>query len=573
MKRWLWPVILLVVGSAAAGGYALSRNGTGRGDPPYRVVALDRGPLTAAVRATGTLTPVSTVLVGSQLSGQIVEILVDYNSPVKAGQVVARLFSDQIRARREGALAEVAAARADLEVRTAQIARARATRLRADATLADLAAQAERAAATLAEGQRALERQQSLFGSGTGARAGLDAARTQVQIQRSQIASVEAQKASAQAEIAGIEADIALAAAQVQASEAVLRQRQARLSEIEIDLANTDIRSPVDGVVVNRQIELGQTVAASLSAPTLFTIARDLAEIDIYANVDEADVGRIREGQRVTFSVNAYPNRGFEGAVKLVRLGAQTVQNVVTYTGVIRVQNADLALMPGMTANLQIVTDQRGDALRAPNAALRFKPVTQAAIVAAPAVVEEAAPFTGPAQGGGQAQARAFQALRERVVETVKPTPEQLAAIDRIVADSRARLDADRRGASPEENRRNVQTVRREAIRQIGDLLDPERRDAFRKAVQAQAGQGGGGGQGGAPGGQRRPRETTPGRVYVLGEDGQPRGVDVRLGVGDGAMTEIVAGEIEAGANVIIGGGPPRTAAAPATPTRGPRLF
>jgi HlyD family secretion protein len=565
-------VLLLVLGSAAAGGYALSRNGAGRGEPPYRVVALDRGPLTASVRATGTLTPVSTVLVGSQLSGQIVEILVDFNSPVKAGQVVARLFSEQIRARREGALAEVAAARADLEVRRAQIERARATRLRADATLADLAAQATRAAATLAEGERALERQRSLFGSGSGARAGLDAARTQVEVQRSQLASVAAQTASARAEIAGIEADITLADAQAKASEAVLRQRQARLSEIEIDLANTDIRSPVDGVVVNRQIELGQTVAASLSAPTLFTIARDLTEIDIYANVDEADVGRIREGQRVTFSVNAYPNRSFEGAVKLVRLGAQTVQNVVTYTGVIRVRNADLALMPGMTANLQIITDQRGDVLRAPNAALRFRPVTQTAVVAAPEVVDDAGPFAGPALGAaGQAQARALQALRERLVETVKPTVDELAAVDRILAETRTRLQQDRQGASPEENRRNAQAARRDAMRRIGEALEPARRDAFLKAVQAQAAAGGAPG-GASANGPRRQRQTTPGRVYVLGEDGQPRGIDVRLGVSDGAMTEIVAGEIEAGAAVIIGGGPPRLAQ-PTPQTRGPRLF
>lgn len=563
VKRWLWPALLVLAGTAAAWAYAFSWNGAARNEAPYRLASLDRGPIVASVRATGTLTPVSTVLVGSQLSGLIVEILVDFNSQVKAGQVVARLFSDQIRARREGAMAEAAGARADLAVKQAQLERAQATRLRANATVKDLAAQRERVEATLRENRRALERQQELFRSGAGSRATLDAAQTQVDIQTAQLASSEAQAASAQAEILGLEADIALARAQALASEAVLMQRQARLREIEIDLSNTEIRSPVDGVVVNRQIELGQTVAASLSAPTLFTVARDLREIDIYANIDEADVGRIREGQRVTFSVNAYPNRTFEGQVQLVRLGAQTVQNVVTYTAVIRVRNQDMALLPGMTANLQIVTDERRDVARIPNAALRFRPATTTAMVAAAPTQggEEADPF-GAGQGAGQAQ-RAARVMRERIVEQVKPTPEQMAAIDAALSESRERLRAERQGASPEEMRRNAQAARRDTARRIAEALDPERRALFLQAMQAL--------QEGAR--QGRARETQPGRIYVLGEDGVPRGVDVRLGVTDGAMTELAGGDIAPGAAVIVGGGPPRAPQpAPAGP-RAPRLF
>ncbi len=456
MKRWLTAAAILLGITGAAGVYAFSFGNGGRDAPPYRLAAVDRGPITASVRATGTLTPVSTVLVGSQLSGQIVEILVDFNSPVKANQVVARLFSEQIRARRDAGLADVEGGRADVAVRRAQLERAKATRARAEANLKDFAAQRDRAEATLAENRRTLERQQELFRSGSGSRVTLDSARTQVEVQTAQIASIDAQTASARAEIVGLDADIALAQAQVQAGEASLLQRQARLRDIEIDLANTEIRSPVDGVVVQRQIELGQTVAASLSAPTLFTIAQDLREIEIYANIDEADVGRIKPGQRVTFNVNAYPNRTFEGEVKVVRLGAQTVQNVVTYIGVISVRNDDLALLPGMTANLQVVTDQRANALRAPNAALRFRPVVAAvAGAAAPPAQDEAGPFGGAA--GGQGGQRAAQVLRERIVQDVKPTPEQLRAIDAILADAREALRAQRQGASAEEIRRAAQ--------------------------------------------------------------------------------------------------------------------
>jgi HlyD family secretion protein len=557
--------VIALLASAAAGGYAYSVSGGSGNDAPYRLASIDRGNITASVRATGTLTPVSTVLVGSQLSGLIVEILVDFNSQVTAGQVVARLFADQIKSRRDGALAEMAAAEADVGVKRAQIDRARATRLKADSNLRDMAAQRERAMATLAENRRALERQTDLFRTGSGSRAVFDAAKTQVDVQSSQLASVEAQTASARAEIVGLDADIALATAQAKASEAVLLQRKARLADIEIDLSNTDIRSPVDGVVVQRQIELGQTVAASLSAPTLFTIARDLRQIEIYSNIDEADVGRIKPGQKVSFTVNAYPNRTFEGAVKLVRLGAQTVQNVVTYTGVIVVDNADLALLPGMTANLQVITDERQNALRAPNAALRFKPVSTAALVSgASAPVDEASPFAQGPGGGGGAN-RAAQMFRERLISEVRPTPEQLAAIDGILEAGRERLRAERQGASLEELRRNAQVMRRDNMAKIAQALDPERRARFEKATAEMQAQNR----------QRQQRDTTPGRVHILGEDGQPKAIDVRLGVTDGAVTEIIGGELQAGASLITGGGPLRPPAQPALASRArsPRLF
>ncbi|MDU0340925.1 HlyD family secretion protein, partial [Bosea rubneri] len=412
MRVW---VIGAGIGAAAlATGYlALRPTGGVANDAAYRTAAIDRGQITASVRATGTLTPVTTVVVGSMLSGQVVEILADYNSQVKAGQIVARLNSDQIKTRRDAAAADLSQAKADLVVKRAQLERARVARTKADSTVKDLEAQRDRTKAQLTDAKRTFDRQNELFTRGAGAQQGLDSARTQVEIQTATLASNEAQIASLKAEISGLDADISLAEGQVQSGEALISQREAKLKDILIDLERTDIRSPVDGVVVQRQVNLGQTVAASLSAPELFQIAQDLRIIDIYANIDEADVGRLKTGQTVSFSVNAYPNRSFQGKVEMVRLGAQTIQNVVTYTGVVRVENRDLALLPGMTANVQIVTDDRQDVLRVPNAALRFRPL------GGPTALPAEAPA---ARGGGN---RAAGALRERIEEDVQPTPEQ----------------------------------------------------------------------------------------------------------------------------------------------------
>ncbi|KAB0267040.1 HlyD family efflux transporter periplasmic adaptor subunit [Microvirga brassicacearum] len=373
-KTWLWLIGVLAVCGTAAFIFWTSAGGRAS-DPAFRLAAIDRGDLTASVRATGTLNPLTTVLVGSQLSGQVVEILADYNTPVKQGQIVARLFSEQIRSRRDAALADLAQARAERDTKSAQIDKARSALQRAEAIADDLMAQKDRAQAQLEEAQRNFDRQTELLARAVGAQNTLDQTRTQLDIHKAVLVSAKAQIASNRAEASGLRADIALAEAAVKSAEALILQREAKLRDVEIDLARTDIRSPVDGVVVKRDIDLGQTVAASLSAPTLFTIAQDLREIDIYANIDEADVGRIKPDQPVSFTVNAYPNRNFSGTVRLVRLSAQTVQNVVTYTAVIGVKNQDLALLPGMTANLQIITDERTDVLRIPNAALRFRPL------------------------------------------------------------------------------------------------------------------------------------------------------------------------------------------------------
>ncbi|HEV2554841.1 MAG TPA: efflux RND transporter periplasmic adaptor subunit [Bosea sp. (in: a-proteobacteria)] len=551
LRKWL--IGTGVVAVLAAGGYWAWRPAGGpSSEAAYRTAPIDRGQITAAVRATGTLTPMTTVLVGSQLSGQIVEILADYNSQVKAGQVVARLNSDQIRTRRDAAQADVMQARADLLVKRAQLDRARSTRLKANSTVKDLEAQRDRTAAQLADARRTFERQSELFKRNTGSQQALDTASTQVEVQVATLASSEAQIASAKAELNGLDADILLAEGQVKSGEALIAQREAKLKDILIDLERTDIRSPVDGVVVQRQVDLGQTVAASLSTPTLFQIAQDLRTIDIYANVDEADVGRLKAGQPSTFTVNAYPNRTFEGRVEMVRLGAQTIQNVVTYTGVIRVENADMALLPGMTANLQVVTEDRRDVLRIANAALRFRPAGAGALSPAPATPGAAAVAQGAAAGRGAAQA---MALRERIETELQPTPEQKQAIAAIMQERRAGFREAMAGLTEEERRAVFRKARADMIAKIAAVLDPERKAKFEAMMQ---------------GGRAAPQQGTPGRVYVLDDDGRPRAVPVMLGPTDGAYTELLSGDLQEGQAVVIGGGPRPSAAAQSTPARPP---
>lgn len=542
-----------------------------RSPEQWRTVKVDRGPISESVRATGTLNPVTTVLVGSQLSGQIIDVLADYNTPVKAGQIVARLNPEQITARRDGARAELAQARAELAVRKAQAERARATRKRSDSALADQLAQADRAAAMLAENRRALERQQELSSRGSSTQAALDTARTQVDMQLAAQASTTAQVASARAELLGLDADIALAEAQVMAAEAAILGRQAKLKDVEIDLERTDIRSPVDGVVVQRQVELGQTVAASLASPTLFLVAQDLREIEIYANVDEADVGRLTDGQTVNFTVNAYPARAFTGKIRLVRLGAQTIQNVVTYTAIVRVANLDMALKPGMTANLAIMTSERQDVVRVPNAALRFRPPvpgTAPTPSTRPVPLPNASPAQAAGRGGREEAVRMMADIRARVVTELKLTEAEIAAVDAALSEGRGNGRGRLQGLEVEERRAAARDMRREMMERVASALPANKRDDFRKIIADMA-------RAAQPGPQA-PRDIgVPGRVFVVGDNGRPAQVDVRLGISDGGLTEVISGDLPEGREVITGLAQRGDAAATGRPqpTRAPRMF
>jgi HlyD family secretion protein len=309
-------IISAVIILLAVTGYILFR---GRGnEPKFRTEKVVKGDIVMAVSSTGTVNPVTTVLVGTQVSGTIKEIYVDFNSPVKKGQLIARI---------DPALFE------------AQVNQARANLFSARANL-------EKAEATLVDAKRTMERNKELLSKNLIAQSDFDTAET----------NYETAKAS------------------VSAAKAQVVQTEAALSLAETNLYYTKIVSPVEGIVVSRNVDVGQTVAASFQTPTLFSIAQDLTKMQIDANVDESDIGNIKVGQDVEFIVDAYTDITFKGSVWQVRNAPITVQNVVTYDVVIKVDNPELKLKPGMTANVSIITAIKKGVLKIPNAALRFSP-------------------------------------------------------------------------------------------------------------------------------------------------------------------------------------------------------
>jgi len=289
-------------------------------DPPpthYKTMAVDRGPITALVTATGTVNPVISVQVGSQVSGKVAKLFADFNSKVTQGQLLAQIDQQPYKAR-------VSQARAALKSATGNLARAK-----------NSAAQRKR--------------------------------------ERDRLATLRQQAFVSQAELDLAETNYRDALAQVDVAQAQADQAGAALSSAELDLGYTTISSPVQGIVISRNVDVGQTVVASFQTPTLFVIAQDLTQMQVNTNVSESDIGGVTEGKPARFRVDAYPKHTFEGTVTQVRNAPISIQNVVTYDVVITVDNTDLKLKPGMTANVTIVTDEKEHPLRVPNSALRFR--------------------------------------------------------------------------------------------------------------------------------------------------------------------------------------------------------
>lgn len=291
---------------------------TGEDVSKYKTAVIKRGDIKASVTATGTVNAVTTVDVGTQVSGTIKNIYADFNSIVKKGQLIAQIDPTLFEAQVQKARANLDAGRANLE----------------------------KAMAAMIDAKRTMERNRELFSKDLIARSDLDTAETNYETARAQAESYKAQ-------IGQLEADLKYA---------------------ETNLKYTRILSPVNGVVVSRKVNVGQTVAASFQTPTLFTIAEDLTKMQIDTNMDEADIGKITVGQRAEFTVDAYPETPFKGVVSEVRIAPTTIQNVVTYDVVVRVDNPELKLKPGMTANVSVITESKEGVLLVPNAALRFKP-------------------------------------------------------------------------------------------------------------------------------------------------------------------------------------------------------
>ena len=486
------PLLLGIAVVAILGGGAwwwTARKGEAA-DSAYRTATIERGDIRVAISATGTLSAISTVTVGSQISGQVTDVLVDYNSEVKKGEVLARIDPSTYEAQ--------------IEQGNAQIANAQASLKQAQATLAN---------------------------------AELDYTRK---------ADLGRHKLVAQSDVDLARAARDQARAQVNAAQAQIRQQTASTQTTRVNLDRTVIRSPVDGVVLTRTIEPGQTVAASLQAPELFTIAEDLSKMKIELAVDEADIGQVKVGQAVSFTVDAFADRQFRGQVQQVRLSATTTSNVVTYPVVVSVDNSDGTLLPGLTVNAEIEVSKRDDILKVSNAALRYKPTGEAATATAAAQ----APQGGQNRGGGIGDDLA------RVAGSLQLKPDQQAAFDAALTALRERqaarmAQAQQRGASmfggaprPGGNAgggsgaMQAQMRQRMAERMQQDFapfratLDDTQKQRWDAELRALLGA------------KRAP-------IYTL-VNGKPEMVQVRIGASDGTSTE-VSGAVKEGDVVVVG--------------------
>ena len=351
-------ISVVVVAVLVIAGMLFTR--TSAKTPDYMTAPATIGSIRTVVNATGTIQPVVTVQVGSQTSGQVQELYADFNSVVKRGQLLAKIDPRNAQAQAENAGAAAAAAQA--QVRNAEAGRAtREAEVRSAQSNLGAADVDRNNTATLYD--RAVElNQKGLLSKNDfdGAKANADSSR--------------AKYGQAQAGVQQAEAQQAASSADLDQARAQLARAQAELKQARVNLGYTNIYSPVDGVVISRNVDVGQTIAASLQSPTLFTIANDLTRMQVNASVDEADIGNVADGAEVTFSVDAYPRELFRGRVQETRLNPSTVQNVVTYGVILDVDNSELKLKPGMTANTTIIVDRRDRVLAIPNTALRYTP-------------------------------------------------------------------------------------------------------------------------------------------------------------------------------------------------------
>ncbi len=495
MRRWIIvaaALAVVVVAWRVFGGQAPDDA------PPLRFGLVDRGDVVRSVAATGRLEPVGAVEVGSQLSGQIAEVLVDFNDPVEQGQIIARLDPSTFAQRVLVDEADLAVQRANLTAAEAQLTAARA----------DLRA-----------AEREHQRQQDLETRGVSSVSALDAAL--------------AARDRARASVNTAEANVEVAGARV-------TQAEAALENARIDLERASIRAPTDGVVINRTVENGQTVAASLQAPVLFTIAEGLDRMRVEIRVDEADIGEVRQGLPVRFTVDAYVDQTFEGDVVQVRINPTVEQSVVTYTVVAETPNPRLSLLPGMTANAEIILEERTDVLRVPNAALRWTPADAPREDARPAGPGARAGFGGRGGGGGGRLARLTAAL--------ELTEEQQAQVEPIVAEASAAMRAAFQEAQASGDMSAVRgragQAMQTALAQIRPLLTEAQRERL-DALQGRAR-------------ERRGDQARRGVVWVEGAGGRLERVVVSLGAQDAERSEVLEvlqGPLADGDAVITGGG------------------
>ncbi len=518
MKRALIFLLIVLSIGAGAGAYYIRHSA-----PEIQVITspITRGDIVDTVGASGTLQAVTTVQVGSQVSGNIQYLGADFNSIVKKGQVIARL---------------------DPSLFDAQLQQARANLAQTRANLVKSQSDLERSKVQLTDTQQRYARAKELAARQLLPQSDLDAAKIAVD--------------SAQASLQSQQATVVQAQAGVTQSQASVNQNQ-------VNLGHTVIAAPIDGIVTQRSVDVGQTVAASMQAPTLFVIAADLTKMQVNANIDEADVGRIRPGQHVTFRVDAYPTETFEGTVSQIRLQPVVVQNVTTYGTVIGVPNTQLKLKPGMTANVKVEIAKRIDTLRVPNVALRFRPSTDVFAALNQPVPPEASGRGGrgggPGRGGnrnGAMDAPAAKPAPAPSPSTVMPAPAGSppgAGFGRGGGGGGRGFDPVRmmerfQGLSPDEQTQFIARLKDRGQ----DTRSSERQRHGRAKAPAKAKS--------APASAQTidalfaplPAVESRGRAWLF-IDHQLKPVSLRLGISDGANTALLGGELQQNTQVVTG--------------------
>src|SRR6266571_92633 len=542
--------LVAVLGGAVGGGYLYYE---GQQQPPrYLTAAVERGAITTTVNATGIVNAVTTVQVGTQVSGVIQKLLVDYNSPVKEGEIIAQIDPAPLSTKVAQARANVASAMAAVQVAQATTVNAKAAVETAQANAENARANVEKSKVALADARRILDRTKEMARKSLIAQNELDTAQATYDGAVAQLKASEAQLEATAGQFKSALAQQRLAAAQETAAAAQVDQAKAALQAAELDLEHTTIRAPVNGIVVSRSVDVGQTVAASLQAPVLFLIAQDLTQMQVDTNVSEADIGRVQVGQTATFTVDAYQNTTFTGQVTQVRNATITVQNDVTYDEVVQVANPDLQLKPGMTANISFLIAERKDVVRVPTAALRFQPDGAAQETSSQ---DSQAPQRGA--GGGANRSREMQ---QQLIKELSLTPEQQTRLSEVFQ----KIGQQFRALREEESEERRQAMRREMqvqIRvQIREMLTPEQRQKYEALLRARD--------------DTQP-QTRPGRVWVLGANGTPEPHPLTIGIANDTHTEVVAGELTAGQQVITGLLTSKSSKRPAPPPgfgAGPRL-
>ncbi len=485
-----YPIVIGIILFALVGGFFIYRWTTKDGsNQKFRLAKVERGEINFVVTATGTINPVINVLVGSQVSGTIKALYADFNSQVKEGQVIAQIDPAIFQAQVDQAKAAVLTNRANLLNAQANLENAKANLVKAEVSVLDT--------------KRTLDRNLPLVERKVIAQATMDTAQTNYDT------------AVAQRDVA--KAQVESATSQVASSKAQVDQAKAALSLAETNLRYTTIRSPVNGTVISRNVDVGQTVAASLAAPTLFTIAKDLTKMQVDTNVSEADVGRITVGQDATFTVDAYPGRIFRGKVFESRNAPIIVQNVVTYDVVIQVDNKDLKLKPGMTANVSVMIAHRDRALKIPNAALRFRP-------------ESAKQGSPPEKSSGASESRG-RFLIERWTRELNLTPDQQLKLEMVLKSSKQEFQEINQKMKPEEAKGRIRSLILQKI--TGILTDQQIQKLKELPDSAQS-------------------EQKTGRIWILSPEKKPTSVSVVLGITDGTFSEVVSGDLQEGGQVIV---------------------